>query len=134
MKGTKTRKYARKSCGAVKSSVQELNEHHKWRHEQVMCGTCSKLFDAPLRLVRHMYKHYEKNIQCDCCDQCFTFQSELGKHKVIHRKNLSYRCMKANCDRQFFWNQDLNFHLQTHKKTELNVHSVISLVRTWINT
>ena len=27
--------------------------------------------------------------------------------------------MKANCDRWFFRNQDLNFHLQTHKKTEL---------------
>ena len=59
-KGTKTRKYACKSCGAVKSSIQELNEHHKWRHKQVMCGTCSKLFDAPLQLARHMYEHYEK--------------------------------------------------------------------------
>ena len=55
-KGTKSRKYVCKLCNAVKDSVQELNDHHKRRHEQVMCGTCNKLFDAPLQLNRHMYE------------------------------------------------------------------------------
>ena len=55
------------------------------------------------------------------------------KHKVIHQKNPSFKCIQANCDncdpsfkciqancdRWFFQNQDLNFHLQTHKKTLL---------------
>ena len=84
-----------------------------------MCGTCKKLFDAPLQLTRHMYEHYEKTLSCDRCDQCFTFQSELDKHKIIHQKTPMFKCMKANVDRWFFRNQDLNFHLQMHKKTEL---------------
>ena len=29
-------------------------------HEQVMCGTCNKLLDAPLQLTQHMHEHYEK--------------------------------------------------------------------------
>ena len=53
-------------------------------HEQVMCGTCNKLFDAPLQLTRHMYEHYEKSLQCNWCDQSFMFQSELDKHKINH--------------------------------------------------
>ena len=118
-KGTKSRKYACKSCNAVKDSVQELNDHHKRRHEQVMCGTCKKLFDAPLQLTTHMYEHYKKTLPCDRCDQCFTFQSELDRHKIIHRKTPTFKCTKANCNRWFFKNQDLNFHLETHKKTEL---------------
>ena len=84
-----------------------------------MCGTCKKLFGAPLQLTRHMYEHYEKTLPCDRCDQCFTFQSELDKHKIVHQKTPTFKCMKANCNRWFFRNQDLNFHLQTHKKTEL---------------
>ena len=119
-KGSKDCKFVCKSCGVVKPSVQELNDHHKRKHKQVMCGTCNKLFDAPLQLARHMYEHYEKTIECDCCDQCFTFQSKLEKHKVIHRKKPSFKCMQANCDGWFFQNQDLNFHLQTHKKTKMS--------------
>ena len=84
-----------------------------------MCGTCKKLFDAPLQLSRHMYEYYEKNLQCDRCDQSFTFQSELDKHKIVHQKTLTFKCMKVNCDWWFFRNQDLNFHLQMHKNTEL---------------
>ena len=83
-KGNKSRKYVCKSCNAVKDSVPELNDHHKRRHEQVMCRTCNKLFDAPLQLTRHMYEHYEKTLPCNRCDQHFTFQSELDKHKIIH--------------------------------------------------
>ena len=118
-KAAKPRKYPCKSCTVVKNSIQELNDHHKRKHEQVMCGTCNKIFDAPLQLNRHMYEHYEKTLNCDKCSRSFTFQSELDKHKVIHRNTPMFKCMKANCDRWFFRNQDLNFHLQTHKTTEI---------------
>ena len=83
-----------------------------------MCGTCKKLFDAPLQLARHMYEHCEKTLKCGCCDKSFVFQSELDKHKINHCKNLSHKCMKSNCRRWFFQLQDLNFHLLTHEDKE----------------
>ena len=98
--------------------LQELNDHHKQKHEQVMCGTCNKLFDAPLQLARHMYEHCEKQLKCDHCKERFVFQSELDKHKINHRKNPSHKCMKSNCGWWFFRLQDLNFHLQTHEDKE----------------
>ena len=97
-----TRNFPCKSCGAIKKPVQDLNDHHKRMHEQVMCGTSNKLFDTPLQLARHMYEHYEKTLKCDCCDQSFVFQSELDKHKINHRKNPSHKCMKPNWERCFF--------------------------------
>ena len=118
MKSGKTRNFTCKSCGAAKRTVQELNDHHKRNHKQVMCGTCNKLFDAPLQLARHMYEHYEKTLQCDPCEQSFVFQSELDKHKINHRKNPSHKCMKPKCGRWFFRIQDLNFHLLTHEDNE----------------
>ena len=77
------------------------------------------IFDAPLQLARHMYVHYEKNLKCDQCNQTFTFPSELKKHKILHRSNPGFKCMKVNCNRWFFQNQDLNFHLQMHSNTEI---------------
>ena len=72
-KASKPRKYPCKSCTVVKDSIQELNDHHKRKHEQVMCGTCNKIFDAPLQLNRHMYEYYQKTLNCDKCSQSFTF-------------------------------------------------------------
>ena len=71
-KAAKPRKYPCKSCTLVKNSIQELNDHHKRKHEQVMCGTCNKIFDAPLQLNRHMYEHYEKTLNCDKCSRSFS--------------------------------------------------------------
>ena len=124
-KVVKSHNFSCKSCGVINKSVQDLNKHHKQTHKQVMCGTCNKLFDAPLQLARHMYEHYEKTLQCDRCDQGFTFQSELDKHKVNHRENPSHRCMKLNCDKWFFHIQDLKFHLLTHENTELKCVTVV---------
>ena len=101
-KSVKSKKFPCKSCGAIKKSVQALNDHHKRNHSQVMCRTCKKLFDAPLQLARHMHEHCEKTLKCGRCDKSFVFQSELDKHKINHRKNPSHQCMKSNCGRWFF--------------------------------
>ena len=36
-------------------------------------------------------------------------------HKIVHRKNPSYRCMKANCGKWFMRKWDLTLHLQKHE-------------------
>ena len=83
-KTVKSHNFPCKLCGAIKKSVQALNDHHKHNHSQVMCGTCKKLFDAPLQLAHHMYEHHEKTLKCCRCDKSFVFQSELDKHKINH--------------------------------------------------
>ena len=78
-------------CGVIKSSVLLLNNHHRHGYENVMCGVCNKLFDAPLQLACHMYEHQDIDLESSKCKQRFSFASELKKHKIVHRKNLSHQ-------------------------------------------
>ena len=105
-------------CNVVKSSVQELNEHHRRRHNPQMCGVCNRTFALASSLTRHMYKHEEKRFKCDNCDYSSHFESELETHKIVHRKNLSHQSTHANCGKWFCRKWDLTLHLQKHEGKE----------------
>ena len=47
-------------CKAVETSIQKLNEHHRWMHNPQMCGICNHTFMLASSLTRHMYDHDEK--------------------------------------------------------------------------
>ena len=112
--GTKHRSFKCSECDVVKKSVRELNIHHKECHNPQICGTCGKLFKLASSLARHMYKHNEPKYHCDQCNYNCQFESELQTHKIVHRKNPSYKCMKANCGKWFMRKWDLTLHLQKH--------------------
>ena len=65
-------------------------------------------------LARHMCEHNKPKYQCDQCDYMCQFESELQTHKIVHRKNPSHKCMKANCGKWFRRKWDLTLHLQKH--------------------
>ena len=52
-------------CNVTKSTVHELNEHHRRRHNPQMCGICNRTFALASSLTRHMYEHEEKRHQCE---------------------------------------------------------------------
>ena len=111
---TKPRSFQCSECDVVKKSIKELNMHHKECHNPQICGVCRKLFKLVPRLTRHMYKHNKPKYQCDQCDYMCQFESELQTHKIVHRKNPLYKCMKANCEKWFRRKWDLTLHLQKH--------------------
>ena len=110
----KHRSFKCSECDVVKKSIQELNIHHEECHNPQICGTCGKLFKLASSLARHMYEHNQLKYNCDQCDYSCQFKSELQTHKIVHRKNPSYKCMKANCGKWFMRNWDLTLHLQKH--------------------
>ena len=112
--GTKRRSFKCSECDVVKKSVRELNIHHEECHNPQICGTCGKLFKLASSLARHMYKHNEPKYHCDQCNYNCQFKSELQTHKIVHRKNPPYKCMKANCGKWFMRKWDLTLHLQKH--------------------
>ena len=97
----KRRSFKCSECKVVKKTIKELNIHHRESHNPQICGICYQLFKLASSLTRHMYDHNEVKLKCDQCDYRCHFESELQTHKIIHRKNLSYQCMKANCGRWF---------------------------------
>ena len=110
----KRRSFKCSECDVVKKSIREFNIHHEECHNPQICGTCGKLFKLASSLARHMYEHNQPKYHCDQCDYSCQFKSELQTHKIVHRKNPSYKCMKANCGKWFMRNWDLTLHLQKH--------------------
>ena len=110
----KWRSFRCSECNEVKRTIKELNIHHRENHNPQLCGICNWSFKLASSLTRHMYDHNEPKLNCDQCDYRCQFESELQTHKITHRKNPSYQCMKANCGRWFRRNWDLTLHLQKH--------------------
>ena len=111
---TKHRSFKCSECDVIKKSIRELNIHHEECHNLQIYGICGKLFKLASSLARHMYEHNRPKYHCDQCDYNCQFKSELQTHKIVHRKNPSYQCMKANCGKWFMRNWDLTLHLQKH--------------------
>ena len=61
-----------------------------------------------------MYDHTDIKYKCDQCDYSYHFESEMWSHRVVHRKNPSHQCMRANCGKWFMRKWDLTLHLQKH--------------------
>ena len=110
----KQRSFRCSECNEVKRTIKELNIHHRENHNPQICGICNWSFKLASSLTRHMYDHNEPKLNCDQCDYRCRFESELQTHKITHRKNPSYQCMKANYGRWFRRNWDLTLHLQKH--------------------
>ena len=102
-------------CNVTKRTIKELNAHHEECHNPQICGVCGKLFKLASSLARHMYEHNRPKFSCDKCDYMCQFASELTTHKIVHHKNPSHQCMKANCGKWFMRKWDLTLHLQKHE-------------------
>ena len=97
----KRRSFRCSECKEVKRTIKELNIDHRENHNPQICGICNRSFKLTSSLTRHMYDHNEPKLKCDQCDYRCHFESELQTHKITHRRNPSYQCMKANYGRWF---------------------------------
>ena len=98
---TRKRTFKCSECNVTKKTIRELNAPHEECHNHQICGVCGKLFKLASSLARHMYEHNRPKFHCDKCDYMCQFASELTTHKIVHHKNPSHQCMKANCGKWF---------------------------------
>ena len=112
---TRKRTFKCSECNVTKRTIKELNTHHEECHNPQICGVCGKLFKLASSLARHMYEHNKPKFKCDKCDYMCQFASELTTHRIVHHKNPSHQCMKANCGKWFMRKWDLTLHLQKHE-------------------
>ena len=101
-------------CKVITGSIKELNTHHAECHNSQLCGLCGQSFQLASSLMRHMYDHTDIKYKCDQCDYSCHFESEMRSHRVVHWKNPSHQCMKANCGKWFMQKWDLTLHQQKH--------------------
>ena len=118
-KYVKPRRFSCVGCDSIFSTQKELNEHFRISHLPVKCDTCEKLFDTPAAMMRHKYKHYEYMYECDACSRGFHFASQLQEHKQVHQAQGDWVCFKPKCGKRFKHESELNAHLLSHNKKEL---------------
>ena len=118
-KYVKPRRFSCAGCDSVFSTQKELNEHFRISHPPVKCDICEKFFDTPAAMLRHKYKHYEYMYECDVCSRGFHFASQLQEHKRAHQTQGDWVCFKPKCGKRFKRESELNAHLLSHNKKEL---------------
>eukprot|EP00731_Ephydatia_muelleri_P021415 Em0014g6a len=97
---------------------QSLNDDSKIKPgSQFICTSCSKVFDRPYRLQRHMQIHNPNRprVSCDICDRTFTRLDTLENHmKCLHTEERPFRCVVESCNKTFATQSTLFHHQKTH--------------------
>ena len=95
------RQFKCRICPEILDSVQKYNYHYREKHPLLPCLYCSRTFNAPRYLSRHLYTHAETMYKCEKCDKGFAFKSQYTAHKRRHIKDNNFVCMKVNCGKRF---------------------------------
>ncbi len=85
--------------------------------ERFACLVCSKIFDRPYRLQRHMQIHdpNRPRVSCHICDRSFTRYDTLEGHiKSSHSEDRPFRCSHEGCTKSFPTQSALTHHLRAH--------------------
>ena len=113
------RRFKCRICPEILNSVHDYNFHYREKHPPLPCPYCTRSFNAPRYLSRHMYNHAESMYECDKCDKGFAFESQYTTHKRRHIKDNDFVCMKVNCGKRFKRDSELKAHVKTHRKTNI---------------
>ena len=116
-KKVETCKYRCRMCKDQLPSCRALTTHHQTKHRIIYCDVCSKAFNNPRSLTKHLYQHKQNNLHvCNKCKKGFPFASQLNTHKLTHRKKPNQVCMYPKCGRRFKSKSDLNRHAASHSR------------------
>ena len=124
IKSVAGKKLCRTQNGFVRKNSKDEPENDKFSKtntlQQYVCDMCKKSFFSNIELKNHLIFHTgKKAFRCNFCDQAFTKESDLNKHKNIHSK--LHKCEK--CNFTFKRMSDLNVHMKTHENQKKNLRT-----------
>ncbi len=85
--------------------------------KEFKCTVCSKAFDRPYRLTRHLEIHdpNRPRIPCNYCSKTFTRKDSLESHiKTVHASVYPFTCTYEGCTRSFATRSMYLNHLKVH--------------------
>lgn len=117
-------------CGKTFSTKENLRQHIVTIHMNIKnhkCPVCGKKYPYPSRLMNHMQKHTDLEIQqssgekpfaCDVCDERFATKYFLTKHLEVHTGvKQAFQC--SECNKTFDDVSNYRRHKTLHENREM---------------
>ena len=108
-------------CNSCGLSVSNLKDHlitSKCGTKYSMCLECPKVFDTPIKLIRHKVVHKKQNapkFNCDQCQKSFLSQRILNTHLAkVHGIHIQKKFQCLKCPQSFNFENQLKFHEAKH--------------------
>ena len=104
-------------CGATLRSKGSMEQHQRRHYDEkpFKCTECSRMFIGQTDLARHKMIHKERTFQCGVCQKKFVYREHLNRHSVIHTGEHNFAC--SQCTYKCNVRTNLNKHM-------LNVHNI----------
>lgn len=108
---------------------EKKRDTHMKTHTEYTCNFCSKKFENPAKLKRHVTSHGMKEqsgstskpqvkiVKCNVCKAELASKRVLGIHLQNVHKEIALRC--DICDKPFFTKNGLKKHKRNHKRSDL---------------
>ncbi|XP_003489395.2 zinc finger protein 678-like [Bombus impatiens] len=100
-------------CGSIFVTIEDFQEHGKYRCSKFPCDICGSLLPTANSLNAHKRRHSGlRPYVCNICGKSYTQSSHMWTHKRFHMGVKPYAC--EYCDQRFTIKPDLADH--TRKK------------------
>lgn len=102
--------------GVQKNNAKKQKRRKKKLPKNISCENCSQKFATRIQLHAHeAQRQSDSKWECCVCERLYSSKRLLIEHLTSHYpQEAIFKCPVRDCDKAFFYEGNLNRHLDTH--------------------